>query len=331
MLTNLLVAIVLQSSLVANVFPVPELKLISVVAKAVGGMSKDRIVDAATDSTGAVIALWSTGVVRMYRGGNIVHEWGGHGTMEGKFMNPVGLAVAPTGDIYVYDNALYSVSQFDSAGRFLARKTLPTPIDAFTSMQVVAGGRLIMSGYPGAGDRPEAIGQMYDFCPMLTCQPTVIGDVRVTQDSEATRFFQGGIITEDTDTVFLAELNPFRILRYQLGQPRATLLARSDFLPDGEPLGFKRLPDGRMRITNSYPQTTGFVRLANGHFIYTAFFPAKAVSVIMILDRDGSAITLAEVPSLIAVKGVLPGGNLLIQRTIDGQELAIYHLDAALH
>jgi hypothetical protein len=300
----------------------PRLELVRIIATATGGLTKDRIVDAAVDPSGAVYVLWGDRTVRKYRDARVIREWGDQGTRDGEFMNPVGLALDSQEGVVVYDDAIYAVSFFDTAGVFRSRRILPIPIDGFISMASLPGGRLVLSGFP-ADERPK-IGQLYDECFSTGCAARTLGSVRATKDSLALRFFQGGFVAAAGDQVFFAGVNPFRIQKYDLRDSSVVTLSRTPLLADGEPLAFKRYPDGRRRFTNAYPQTTGFALLPNGNFIYTAFFPAKARSVLMILGRDGNAITAAEIPALISVKGAFPNGDLLIRRNAGKEELAVY-------
>jgi len=302
----------------------PRLELVQIIATATGGLTKDRIVDAAIDASGAVYVLWGNRSVRKFRDGRIVGEWGDQGTRDGEFMNPVGLTVDSQEGVLVYDDGIYAVSFFDTAGVFRSRRILPIPIDGFISMASLPGGHLALSGFP-ANER-QRVGQVYDECFSAKCETRTLGNVRATKDSLALRFFQGGFLAIAGNELFFAGVNPFRIERYNLSDASVVTLSKAPLLADGEPLAFKRFRDGRRRFNNAYPQSTGFVLLPNGNFVYTAFFPAKASSILMILSRTGEPITAAEVPALISIKGAFPNGDLLIRRNAGKEELAVYRL-----
>lgn len=314
----------LISSLPQHPISGPRLELVRILATATGGLTDDRIVDAAIDASDAVYVLWGDRTVRKHRDGLVTRKWGGKGTRDGEFMNPVGLTVDLEEGVIVYDDAVYAVSLFDTAGAFRSRRILPIPIDGFISMASLPGGHLVLSGFP-ANDRIK-VGQLYDQCLSARCTPRTLGDERPTKDSLALRFFQGGFLAATRNEVFFAGVNPFRIQKYCIADSSVVTISAAPLLADGEPLAFKRFPDGRRTFTNAYPQTTGFALLPDGNFVYTAFFPAKASSVFMILNRDGETIALTEVPALISVKGVFPNGDLLMRRNTGKEELAVYRL-----
>ena len=48
-------------------------------------------------------------------------QWGGQGTGNGQFDFPEGVAVAPSGDIYVADTANNRIQHFDASGNFIGK------------------------------------------------------------------------------------------------------------------------------------------------------------------------------------------------------------------
>ncbi|HEV2974822.1 MAG TPA: hypothetical protein VGX69_07450 [Solirubrobacteraceae bacterium] len=60
-------------------------------------------------------------VVKLDANGNVLNEWGGRGSTDGRFHAPTGVAVDGAGDVYVLDGENNRVEQFDSSGRYMAK------------------------------------------------------------------------------------------------------------------------------------------------------------------------------------------------------------------
>jgi uncharacterized protein (TIGR03663 family) len=58
-------------------------------------------------------------IVRFDKQGNKLGEWGGNGIGPGQFVEPVGLAADPAGNVYVADTGNHRIQVFDAEGKFL--------------------------------------------------------------------------------------------------------------------------------------------------------------------------------------------------------------------
>src|SRR6266511_3408371 len=78
-------------------------------------------------------------IVRFDRQGNRLSDWGGNGTRPGQFIEPVGLAADPTGNIYVADTGNHRVQVFDWEGKFLRQFPVSGWKDFYTEPYVAIG------------------------------------------------------------------------------------------------------------------------------------------------------------------------------------------------
>jgi DNA-binding beta-propeller fold protein YncE len=72
----------------------------------------------------AVLALVVVMLVAAPRAGAVLFydsQWGGQGTGDGQFDFPEGIAVAPSGDVYVADTTNDRIQQFDASGNFIRK------------------------------------------------------------------------------------------------------------------------------------------------------------------------------------------------------------------
>lgn len=299
------------------------LSLVRVVVSDSGGMTAERIVDAAVGTDGSIYVLRAGGSVQRLLVNGEVKSWGGRGTEDGKFWRPTGLAVGSPDSVYVYDEALSAITVFDSSGAFIRRVILPVRLTAFVDMRAGTDGTVFLSAY-GEDTRPA---QIFVLKPGAKDAVLRLGVLRPTRDSLATRFFQGGFLSISGDSVFFAGLNPFRIERYDYRNGTYASLSRGNLLTDGESVAFKHLHDDQICVTNRFPQSTGLARLPNGDLVYTAFFPRDAHSVLEVLTAEGHVKLRAELPTLFRVRDVLPNGDLLVIRAVAREELAEYRIE----
>jgi uncharacterized protein (TIGR03663 family) len=78
-------------------------------------------------------------IVRFDRHGNKVSEWGGSGFGPGKFVEPVGLAADPAGNIYVADTGNHRIQVFDADGKFIRQFSVPGWKDFYTEPYIAIG------------------------------------------------------------------------------------------------------------------------------------------------------------------------------------------------
>jgi tripartite motif-containing protein 71 len=60
-------------------------------------------------------------IVKLSPGGEVLRQWGSHGSTDGRFIAPAGVAVDGAGDVYVLDGENNRVEEFDEDGHYLAR------------------------------------------------------------------------------------------------------------------------------------------------------------------------------------------------------------------
>jgi uncharacterized protein (TIGR03663 family) len=78
-------------------------------------------------------------IVRFDKKGNKLSEWGGNGVGPGQFVEPVGLAADPAGNIYVADTGNHRVQVFDPEGKFLRQFTVSGWKDFYTEPYIATG------------------------------------------------------------------------------------------------------------------------------------------------------------------------------------------------
>ncbi len=78
-------------------------------------------------------------IVRFDRQGNRLSDWGGNGTGPGQFIEPVGLAADPAGNIYVADTGNHRVQVFDWEGKFLRQFPVSGWKDFYTEPYIAIG------------------------------------------------------------------------------------------------------------------------------------------------------------------------------------------------
>ncbi len=305
--------------------PSLSLSLVTVIDKAEGGLTEDVVIDVAVAGDGTVYVLRGDGTLRQYDGEVLRRTWGGKGTAPGQIQQPKGTAIGPEETVYVFDQAVNAISVFDSTGAFVKRKITPVRFIPFYSLGVDQRGFVYVGAF--ADEQPAA--QIHVLCPEIECYVRALGEPRATRDSLAHRFFQSGYIDVGEEDILFAGLNPMRIENYQPSTGDLDTLVTSDLLPDAEPIAFTKEENGRFRITNWHPQTTGISRLGDGRIVYTAFFPSTASSVIRLYDSEGTLIGQADVPANMRVEGALPGGDVVMVRWLGDQEVAIYRLEEA--
>lgn len=299
------------------------LVLVEVIMRAEGGLSLDRVVDVAVAGDGTIYALTAQGTITQIDSGTPHRTWGGRGASRGKFRQPQAIAVGPSETIYVFDGGLNTISVFDSTGTFLQRGIAPMAFVPFYSLDVDSDGRIYIGAF---GD--EAPGaQIHVLCPDIECHLRSLGELRPTKDPDAQRFFQSGFIDVGKDEVLFAGLNPFRVERYYLKSGDVETLVKGDLLPDAEPIAFDRTEEDHFTITNWFPQTTGLARMRDGSFVYTAFFPDEARSVLELYDPTGQLKGKSEVPAHMRVEGTLPNGDIVLLRQLGHQEIAVYRFE----
>jgi len=78
-------------------------------------------------------------IVRFDRQGNKLSEWGGNGVGPGQFVEPVGLAADPAGNIYVADTGNHRIQVFDADGKFLRQIPVSGWKDFYTEPYLAIG------------------------------------------------------------------------------------------------------------------------------------------------------------------------------------------------
>ncbi|UFS71249.1 Ig-like domain-containing protein [Geomonas sp. RF6] len=63
----------------------------------------------------------NSGILVFDKTGTLLRKWSGYGSADGMFQFPLGIAVAPNGNVYVPDAALNRVQIFDNMGNFLGK------------------------------------------------------------------------------------------------------------------------------------------------------------------------------------------------------------------
>jgi hypothetical protein len=299
-----------------------QLRLVRTLAAAVPAAANVRIEDAKVLPSDDIVVLYTDSRVAVFRGDSLIRSWGGRGTAPGRFIAPQGIAIGSHGQVYVFDAGLNAISIFDSLGVFLRREILPIALSSYVSLSISNDGDVLVSAY-SYETQPA---QVYEFCPMLNCFKRSWGQPRATIDSLALRFFQGGVAITQADTLIFVGLNPYRFIKFNLSSGEMIKVANDSFLPDGEPLAFKRLANDRLSINNAFPRSTGLVRLHDQRFAYTAVFPLEAKTVLRILSPDGELLYESAIPAFLDVRGTLRNGDLMLVRSIRSQEIAIYRL-----
>ena len=305
-----------------------ELRLVSVVLRKTPSPADSvRVVDVAVSRGGAVYVLLSSGVIEKHQGGRRVATIQGSAVPRSRgYGDGPAIAAGPPGQVYVFDRRLNAVSLLDDAGRVVRRATVPHRFEPFYSFDVDARGRLYVGAY--SEDAPQ--GQVHLLCERVDCYVRSAGGPRRTADPEAARFFQGGYVSVAGDRVLFATLNPFRLERFDLELRNArTVVPHSDLLPDGEPISYRKLPDGSRQINNRFPQTTGVAQLPDGRILHTAFLPERAASVLQVFDPAGRLEGSSEILGHVRVEGVLPDGGVVLLRSAGAQEVAVYRFEGA--
>lgn len=281
----------------------------------------EQVVDVSVAQNGTVSVLMTGGTIRQFRSGRPVRTLSGQGVprLQHWIQGP-GIASGPASRLYVYDRRLNSVAVFDSLGRYVERKPLPTQFEPVYSFAVDRSGRLYFGGF--SEDHPDA--QVHVLCPEIDCYSFSVGPARPTRDADASRFFQGGFLYPGPTGVVFAGLNPFRLESVDAGNRRLVRIAASDLLPDAEPLGYQERPDGSRQITNRFPQTTGVVQLPDRRLVHSAFFPDRASSVVQLFSSEGRLLGRSTLPGIVRVEGALPDGTLVTLHIAGTHEVATY-------
>lgn len=281
----------------------------------------EQVVDVSVSRNGTVSVLMTGGAIRQFRDGRLVRTLSGQGVPRlQRWIEGPGIAAGPANRLYAYDRRLNSVAVFDSLGRYVERKPLPTQFEPVYSFAVDPAGRLFFGGY--SEEHPDA--QVHVLCPEIDCYAFSVGPARPTRDADASRFFQGGFLQAGPSGVVFADLNPFRLQTVDAAGRRMVQIAASDLLPDAEPLGYQERPDGSRQITNRFPQTTGVVQLPDGRLVHTSFFPEQASSVVQLFSSSGRLLGRSTLLGIVRVEGALPDGTLLMLHIAGTQEVATY-------
>lgn len=78
-------------------------------------------------------------IVRFDKQGNKLTEWGGNGIGTGQFIEPVGIAADPSGNIYVADTGNHRVQVFDAEGKFQRQFLVSGWKDFYTEPYIAIG------------------------------------------------------------------------------------------------------------------------------------------------------------------------------------------------
>ncbi|MGI8842316.1 MAG: hypothetical protein ACR2HZ_01355 [Gemmatimonadaceae bacterium] len=286
-----------------------------------GDLRRERVRDVAVGGDGRISVLYGRKVLTFASDTTRRVDTIGSGKPTGAFVDAVGLAYGRDNTLYVFDRKLNAIAVFDSSGRFVRRVIVPLELSFLRQMVIDSDGTIIIAAF--ASDFPTA--QIHLLCPAIDCHVRSSGSSRPTKDSLAFAFFQSGPIALERGSVILAHINPFWIERIDLSTGGATTLVRSDDLPDGEPIAVG-YTDGRLRLVNRFPQTTGIVRDDLGRWLVSGFSPDSVRSFIALYSASGNLLAKASIPGYFAVKAILSNQKILVLRQVGSLELVEYRL-----
>ena len=167
---------------------------------------------AATDAAGNVYAVdvGGGGKINVYApDGTFLRTWGGAGSAPGQFQNPHGIAVSPSGDVYVGNAGNYRIDVFRSNGTFV--RSFGDPVGAPGHMNDINEVALDSAGNVWIDDSVQGI---YEYSPtgvFLQHQ----ADTGRSQDP----FRSYGIAIGPGDDVYATDVYGSRVLRFSQSAP----------------------------------------------------------------------------------------------------------------